>query len=124
MVKLAEVAEVKVVGDVEVNVNVYVPAVVCVKFVNVAKPLTAVTVVVPPKVPPDAETVTDAFECETVLPTASTMRTTGCVANNAPEVLPTGCVVTAIAEDALKARTGRNPYLFNFPKLCIDPKLK
>ena len=49
----------------------------CVKLVNVATPLTAVTVVVPPNVPPDAVTDTDAFECVTVLPAASTMRTTG-----------------------------------------------
>ena len=77
VVKFAEVAEVKVVGDVEVNVNVYVPAVVCVKFVNVAKPLTAVTVVVPPKVPPDTVTVTDAVDVVTVFPKASTTRTTG-----------------------------------------------
>jgi hypothetical protein len=74
VVKLADVTEV---NDVDAKVKVYVPAVVCVRSVNVATPLTAVTVVVPPKVPPEAETVTDTFECETVLPTASTMRTTG-----------------------------------------------
>jgi hypothetical protein len=77
VVKLEEVTDVSVDGDVEANVNVYVPPVVCVRLVNVATPLTAVTVVVPPNVPPDAVTVTDAFECVTVLPAASTMRTTG-----------------------------------------------
>ena len=85
--KLPEVTDV---NEVEAKVNVYEPAVACVKSVNVATPLTAVTVVVPLNVPPDAETVTDAFECETVLPIASTMRTTGCVANAAPDELPTG----------------------------------
>ena len=71
----------------------------CVKFVNVATPLTAVTVVVPPNVPPEAVTVTDADEWVTVFPEASTRRTTGCVAKAAPEVPPTGCVVinTAVA---------------------------
>ena len=49
----------------------------CVKFVNVATPLTAVTVVVPPNVPPEAVTVTDADEVVTVFPEASTTRTTG-----------------------------------------------
>ena len=77
MVKLEEVTDVSVDGEVEAKLNVYVPPVVCVRFVNVATPFTAVTVVVPPNVPPDAETVTDAVECETVLPTASTIRTTG-----------------------------------------------
>ena len=66
---------------------------------NVATPLTAETVVVPPNVPPEAVTVTEAVECVTVLPVASTRRTTGCVAKAAPEVPPTGCVVikTAVA---------------------------
>jgi oxalate decarboxylase/phosphoglucose isomerase-like protein (cupin superfamily) len=74
VVKSEEVTEV---SDVEAKVRVYVPAVLCHKFVNVATPLTAVTVVVPPNVPPEAVTVTDADEWVTVLPTASTMRTTG-----------------------------------------------
>jgi hypothetical protein len=61
VVKLDEVTEVRVDGDDEAKVNVYVPPVVCVRFVNVATPLTAATVVVPPNVPPDAVTDTDAF---------------------------------------------------------------
>ena len=62
----------------------------CVKFVNVATPLTAVTVVVPPNVPPDAVTVTDAVEFVTVPFVASTIRTTGCVVKAAPDDPPTG----------------------------------
>ena len=55
--KFEDVADVK---EVAAKVNVYVPAVLCHKFVNVATPLTVVTVVVPPRVPPDAVTVIDA----------------------------------------------------------------
>ena len=87
VVKLAEVTDV---NEVEAKVKVYVPAVVCVKLVNVATPLTAATVVVPPNVPPDAVTVTEAVEPVVVLPEASTIRTTGCVAKAVPEVSPTG----------------------------------
>jgi hypothetical protein len=94
VVKFEDVADVK---EVEAKVNVYVPAVLCHKFVNVATPLTAATVVVPPKVPPEAVTVTDAVEVVAVAFVESTIRTTGCVANAAPEVPPTGCVVTKIA---------------------------
>ena len=87
VVKLADVTDV---NAVEAKVKVFVPAVVCVKFVNVATPLTAVTVVVPPKVPPEAVTVTEALEPVIVLPEASTIRTTGCVLRAAPEEKPTG----------------------------------
>jgi hypothetical protein len=86
-VKFEDVTDV---NAVEAKVNVYVPAVLCHKLVNVATPLTAATVVVPPKVPPDAVTVTEAVEPVMVLPEASTIRTTGCVAKAAPEVPPTG----------------------------------
>jgi hypothetical protein len=77
VVKLAEVIELNAVGDVESKVNVKLPAVVCVRFVNVAMPATALTVVVPPNVPPEAVTDTEAEDVATVLPTASTIRTTG-----------------------------------------------
>ena len=87
VVKFADVTDVIAV---EAKVKVFVPAVVCVKFVNVATPFTAATVVVPPKVPPDAVTVTEALEPVIVSPEASTIRTTGCVAKAAPEVPPTG----------------------------------
>jgi len=99
VLKLEEATDVRVDGDDEAKVNVYVPPVVCVRFVNVATPLTAVTVVVPPNVPPEAVTVTDAVEVVTVLFVESTIRTTGCVAKTAPDVPPTGCVVikTAVA---------------------------
>ena len=89
VVKSEDVTEV---SAVEAKVKVYVPAVLCHKFVNVATPLTAVTVVVPPKVPPDAVTVTDAVEFVTVPFVASTIRTTGCVVKAAPDDPPAGCV--------------------------------
>ena len=105
--KLEDVTEVSVDGDVEAKVNVFVPAVVCVKFVNVATPLTAVTVVVPPKVPPDTVTVTDAFECVTVFKAASITRTDGCCDNNDPDAAPMGRFTTCRVFGALKARIGR-----------------
>jgi hypothetical protein len=69
------------VKEVGVNVKVKFPTVpVITRFVNVATPLLAATVVVPESVPvPDAivaTTFTDEFV--TVLPLASTIRTTGC----------------------------------------------
>ena len=60
------------------------------RFVNVAIPATALTVVVPPNVPPEAVTVTDAVDVVTVFPSLSTMRTTGCVAKAEPEAFHTG----------------------------------
>jgi hypothetical protein len=73
--------EVIAVSEVGVNVKVKFPAVpVITRFVKVATPLDAATVVVPESVPvPDAivaTTFTDEFV--TVLPLASTIRTTGC----------------------------------------------
>ena len=59
---------------------------------NVATPDVAATVVVPPKVPVPAVTVTVAVDELTVLPLASTTRTTGCVVIVAPEAPATGCV--------------------------------
>ena len=76
----ANESEVIAVNEVGVNVNVKFPVVpVITRFVNVATPLIAATVVVPDNVPvPDAivaTTFTDEFV--TVLPLASTIRTTG-----------------------------------------------
>ena len=72
--------DVTAVNDVGVNVNVKFPTVpVITKFVNVATPDDAATVVVPDNVPvPDAivaTTFTDEFV--TVFPPESTIRTTG-----------------------------------------------
>jgi hypothetical protein len=70
------------VREVGVNVNLNGPAVpVITRFVNVATPLLAATVVVPESTPPlpdeiVATTSTDEFV--TVFPLASTIRTTGC----------------------------------------------
>ena len=55
------------------------------RFVNVAIPATALTVVVPPNVPPEAVTVTEAVEVVIVFPAASTTRTTGWVPKRLPE---------------------------------------
>lgn len=65
-----------------------------VRLVNVATPLTAVTVVVPPRVPDPADTEIDAVEDSTTRSFASRTLTTGWVASVAPAPAPTGCVVT------------------------------
>jgi hypothetical protein len=89
------------VREVGVNVNLNGPAVpVITRFVNVATPLLAATVVVPDSTPPLPEeivatTFTDEFV--TVLPLASTMRTTGCCVNATPLTAPLGWVVIADA---------------------------
>ena len=65
---------------------------------KVATPLTAVTVNVPPSVPPAPDwiaTVTVALELVTVFPPESCILTTGCVASNPPDDPPTGWVATA-----------------------------
>ena len=73
--------EVTAVNEVGVNVNVNAPAVpVSLKFVNVATPATAATVVVPESVPPvpdPIEATTLTVELVTVLPLASTILITG-----------------------------------------------
>ena len=61
-----------------------------VRSVNVAMPLDVETVVVPPSVPPLAETSIDAEAVVTTLLPESRTFTTGCVLNNAPAVAPTG----------------------------------
>ena len=61
---------------------------------NVATPFVAESVVVPPRVPADAETVIDAVDDSTTMSLASRTLTTGCVAKAAPEPAPTGWVVT------------------------------
>ena len=70
------------------------------KFVNVATPFTAATVVVPDKVPvPEAiDATTFTVEEVTVVPFASTIRTTGCVPSTDPLAAPAGCVVIAAPE--------------------------
>lgn len=65
-----------------------------VRLVNVATPLTAATVVVPPMVPDPAETEIDAVDDSTTRSFASRTLTTGWVASVAPAPAPTGCVVT------------------------------
>ena len=67
---------------------------------KVATPEVAETVVVPPKVPVPAVTVTEAVDELTVLPLASTTRTTGCVDIVAPDAPATGCVEMDSAEAA------------------------
>ncbi len=70
-----------------------------VTFANVTTPLAAVTVVVPPSVPPAPDWIAIVtcvvLSVVTVLPSASSTRTTGCVASTAPLAPPTGCVVIA-----------------------------
>ena len=61
-----------------------------VRPVNVATPLVALTVFVPPNVPPLADTVTAMLESVTMLFPLSSTFTTGCVDSNAPAVSPTG----------------------------------
>ena len=61
-----------------------------VRSVNVATPLVVETVVVPPSVPPLAETSIDAEAVVTTLSPESRILTTGCVLSNAPAVSPTG----------------------------------
>jgi hypothetical protein len=84
-----DVAEVK---PVESKVRVYDELVrpVKVRSVNVATPPTAVTLVVPPIVPPEAVAVTVAVEDVTVFPFASAIRTTGCVDRTEPDAPATG----------------------------------
>ena len=65
---------------------------------NVATPATALTVVVPPSVPPVPDwiaTVTAVVASDTVLPCPSLIVTTGCVVSAAPEAPPAGAVVSA-----------------------------
>ena len=67
-----------------------------VRLVNVATPLDVETVVVPPSVPPLADTSIDTEAVVTTLLPESRTLTTGCVERSAPAVFPTGCVVIAI----------------------------
>ena len=65
---------------------------------NVTTPLTALTVNVPPNVPPAPDwiaTVTDAVELVTVFPWASRIATTGDVTRAAPDTPATGWVTIA-----------------------------
>ena len=67
-----------------------------IKLLKVATPDAAATVVVPERVPDPVRVATMLTEDEvTVLPLASTMRTTGEVASTEPEAPPTGWVVIA-----------------------------
>ena len=87
----------------EEKINWYDPLPAIFRFVNVATPLTAFTVVVPLRMPVPLEivTVTDA-ELLVRLPPASRNCTTGCVVNATPLTAPVGCVVstTCVAEPA------------------------
>ena len=69
------------------------------RFVKVATPETAATVVVPESVPVplEIETTTLAVEVVTVFPPASIMRITGCVPRTDPLGAPCGSVVIARA---------------------------
>ena len=64
---------------------------------NVATPPTAVTEVVPPRVPPpDAiATVTEAVEVVTTFPAASRISMTGCAVSGLPITPPVGCALMA-----------------------------
>jgi len=94
MSKALDVAEVKE-PDAADNVRP-VPAVSTFKPLNVATPLTALTVAVPAKVPALTATVTDAVESVTVFPNASWTVTTGCDANATPATVDAdGWVVNA-----------------------------
>ena len=84
-------------GLLVVKARVCAPAPVSVRFVNVATPFTAVTLVVPPSVPLPLATaaVTDSVAPAPVVttnPALSRIRTTGCVVNAEPLVAPAGCV--------------------------------
>jgi len=100
-VKLNEV-DVTAVKEVGVNVKVNGPAVpVSLKSVNVARPFTAATVVVPDNVPPVPEAIvatTFTVDEVTVLELASTILITGCVVKSTPLTAPDGCVVIAEAD--------------------------
>ena len=89
---------------------------------KVATPLLALTVVVPPSVPPVPDwivTVTDADELVTVLPAESRSVTTGWVVSGASEAPATGAVVRANAV-AAPGPLGRI-----FPlSTVIDPEVK
>ena len=84
-------------SDPAVNVTVTGPVPATPRFVKVATPLTALTVVVPIScpVPLAIEAVTCAVEFETSTPVASLSNTTGCVVNGTPLSAPTGNVWTA-----------------------------
>ena len=85
--------EVTAVNEVGVKVKVKLPAVpVIIKLLKLATPLTAETVGVPESTPvPEAiEATTLSVEEVTVLPLASTMRTTGEVERTEPEAAPPG----------------------------------
>jgi hypothetical protein len=76
--------------------SVNVPDPVMARFVNVATPFTAVTTVVPDSVPePLAMLTVTGAESLTTLLLPSRICTTGCVLSALPEVLPTGCTLTA-----------------------------
>ena len=67
-------------------------------MLKVATPPTALTVSVPPSVPPAPDwiaTVTALVALVTVFPPESSILTTGWVASTAPDAPPTGWVVTA-----------------------------
>ena len=86
--------DVTAVSEVGVNVKVNGPAVPVIrKFVNVATPATAATVVVPDNVPPAPVaivTTTLTVELVTVLPLASTILITGCPVKSTPLTAPDG----------------------------------
>jgi hypothetical protein len=68
------------------------------RLVKVATPLTAATVVVPLKVPPDPEAIdatTLTVEVVAVFPDASVIRTTGWSVSATPLTAPDGSVVIA-----------------------------
>jgi hypothetical protein len=89
----AKLLEVVAVSDVGVNLRVKFPAVPeRTRFVKVATPLTAATVVVPLKVPvPEAiEATTLIVDDVTVFPDESVIRTTGWVVSAPPLTAPVG----------------------------------
>jgi len=89
-----EVAGVRSVG---VAVSVWSPAMSIFRSVNDATPLTAAFVVVPDNAPVPVAFVMTTLRVLTVfvMPAASCIATTGCVANTPPAAAPPGCVVKA-----------------------------
>ena len=84
------------VNPADAKVNECAPAPAILRFVKVATPLTAATVVVPVRVPVPLAIATVTLAVLVVgLPPASRSCTTGCVVNATPLTAPAGCVVIA-----------------------------
>ena len=91
-------ADVTVIGPAIANCSVCAPVPVMRRFVNVARPCTALTTVVPDSVPVPVAivTVTGFVAPRTRVLVASRNSTTGSVTKFAPDDAPAGCVITTI----------------------------